>query len=156
MKRFLYLFFFFCCWEAAFSQKDKAAIPPFKIRLTNGDGFTYAQVDKGKPLMLIYFSPSCEHCKAFVEALLKQKAKWTNKQIVMISYVHIREVQAFDRLYHLSEHPGIKIGSEGQSFIVQQYYQIQHFPFVALFNKQGRLIKMMRDPLTPEAMVREL
>ncbi len=156
MKYFLCLFFFFCSAGTAFSQKDRAAIPPFKIRLTNGDGFTYEQVDKSKPLVLIYFSPSCEHCKAFTEALLKQKAKRANKQIVMISYVHIREVQAFDRLYHLSAHPEIKIGSEGQTFIVQQYYQIQHFPFVALFNKQGRLIKIIRDTLTPEAMVREL
>ncbi|WP_300599297.1 thioredoxin-like domain-containing protein [Niabella sp.] len=153
MKYLLFLFFFFCCGVAAFSQKDKAALPPFKIRLTNGDGFTYEQVDKSKPLVLIYFSPSCEHCGAFTEALLKQKKKWTNKQIIMISYAHIRDVQAFDRLYHLSEHPDIKIGSEGQTFIVQQYYQIQHFPFIALFNKQGRLIKVIRDRLTPEAMV---
>ncbi|MCF3112176.1 thioredoxin fold domain-containing protein [Niabella sp. CC-SYL272] len=156
MKCFLCLFFLLCCAGVAFSQKDRAAIPPFKIRLTNGDGFTYEQVDKNKPLMLIYFSPSCEHCKAFTEALLKQKTKWANKQIVMISYVHIREVQAFDRMYHLSEHPDIKIGSEGQTFIVQQYYQIQQFPFVVLFNKQGRLTKMIRGPLTPEAMMRLL
>ncbi|MBO9595277.1 MAG: hypothetical protein J7599_20395 [Niabella sp.] len=156
MKYVLCLFFFLCSGDAAFSQKDRAAIPPFKIRLTNGEGFTYKQVDKSKPLLLIYFSPSCEHCKAFTEALLKQKTKWANKQIVMISYVHIRDVQAFDRLYHLSEHPAIKIGSEGQTFIVQQYYQIRHFPFVALFNKQGRLIKTIRDTSAPEAMVRAL
>jgi len=153
MKYFLCLFFFFHCAVAAFSQKDRAAIPPFKIRLTNGDGFTYEQIDKSKSLILIYFSPSCEHCKAFTEAMLKQKKKWANKQIVMISYVHIRDVQAFDRLYHLSEHPDIKIGSEGQTFVVQQYYGIQHFPFVALFNKQGRLMKVIPDKLTPEAMV---
>lgn len=156
MKYFFGLFFFFHCAVAAFSQKDRAAIPPFKIRLTNGDGFTYEQVDKSKPLILVYFSPSCQHCKAFTEALLKQKKKWINKQIVMISYVHIREVQAFDRVYHLSEHPEIKIGSEGQTFIVQQYYQIQHFPFVALFNKQGRLTKIIKEQGTPETMVQRM
>lgn len=156
MKYFLCFVFFFCYTMAAFAQKDKTAIPPFKIRLTNGEGFTYEQVVKNQPLVLIYFSPSCEHCKEFTEALLKQKKKWVNKQIVMISYVHIRDVQAFDRLYHLSEHPNIKIGSEGQTFVVQQFYQIQRFPFVALFNKQGRLMKVIPDKLTPEAMAAQL
>lgn len=156
MKYFLCFVFFFCCGMAVFGQKDKTAIPPFKIRLTNGEGFTYEQVVKNQPLVLIYFSPSCEHCKEFTEALLKQKKKWANKQIVMISYVHIRDVQAFDRLYHLSEHPNIKIGSEGQTFVVQQFYQIQRFPLVALFNKQGKLMKVIPDKLTPEAMAAQL
>lgn len=72
-EAFSFLVFFLNCTVTVFSQKEKTAIPPFKIRLTNGEGFTYQQVDKNKPLVLIYFSPSCDHCKAFTEALLKQK-----------------------------------------------------------------------------------
>ncbi|MBO9618970.1 MAG: redoxin domain-containing protein [Niabella sp.] len=156
MKYFLCLFFFLNSAVAVFSQKEKTAIPPFKIRLTNGEGFTYQQVDKNKPLVLIYFSPSCEHCKAFTEALLKQKKKWADKQIIMISYVHIKDVQAFDKQYHLSEYPNIKIGSEGQTFVVQQYYRIQHFPFVGLFDKKGKLVKIISDKLPPEKMVAQI
>lgn len=74
----------------------------------------------------------------------------------MISYVHIKEVQAFDKQYHLSEHPNIKIGSEGQTFVVQQYYQIQHFPFVGVFDKNGKLVKIISDKLPPEKMVAQI
>ncbi|WP_169818777.1 TlpA family protein disulfide reductase [Niabella ginsenosidivorans] len=122
----------------------------------DGTGFTYQQIEKNRPLLLIYFSPTCDHCKEFVAALLQNRNRWKDKQVVLISYEHIREVKAFADSYHLSAYPNIKIGSEGYTFVVQQYYQIQRFPFVALFSRQGKLIKIISDKLAPEAMVHQI
>jgi thioredoxin-related protein len=140
----------------AFSQRSNSSIAPFKIRLTNGQGYTYEQLPKNKAVILIYFSPTCEHCKVFTENMLKRMHKFKNVQLVMMSYEDIREVKSFDDIYKLSSYQNIRVGSEGYTFIVQKYYNIQRFPFVAEYDKYGKLKKIIRGNLKPEEMVAQM
>lgn len=133
-------------------RKDKSGIPPFKIRLVDGKGYTYKDLKKDLPTLLIYFQPDCLHCQQFAAALEKRLPLLSDRQIVLISFAHIKEVSFFDRQYHLSSHPDVKIGSEGYTFLVQKYYQIEHFPFVACFDKQGKLVRVLNPELEPAAM----
>lgn len=142
--------------NASAQDNNNAGIAPFKIRLVNGEGFTYGQLKKDKPIILIYFSTTCDHCKTFTEAFLKRINKLQENQVIMISYEHIKEVKAFDEHYKLSHHQNIKMGSEGYTFVVQKYYNIQHFPFVATFNKNGKLKKIIPWNLKPEEMAAQL
>ena len=75
---FKYLFCLLICsytFIGAFAQETKIpnTIAPFKITLVNGKTYTYQQLAKGKPTVLVYFSPTCDHCKKFTEAMLKRK-----------------------------------------------------------------------------------
>ncbi len=146
----------FLCINAAAQNNINTGIAPFKIRLVNGEGFTYQQLKKDKPVILIYFSPTCDHCKHFTEAFLKRANKLQNYQVVMISYVDIKDVKAFDDEYKLSQHHNIKIGSEGYTFIVQKYYNIQRFPFVAEYDKNNKLKKIISWNLKPEEIANQL
>lgn len=146
------LFSYICC----FAQSSHNGIAPFKIKLTSGAGFTYNQLEKNKPVILIYFSPTCDHCKVFTEAMLKRIKALQNSQLIMISYVDIKEVKAFDETYKLASHRNIKIGSEGYTFVVQKYYNIQRFPFVAEYDKNGKLKKIIPGGLKPEEIANQL
>lgn len=136
--------------------QSQATIAPFKIRLVNGKGYTYKQLPKNKETVLIYFSPTCDKCKAFASALVRHKTALKDRQIVMISYEDIRAVIDFDNTFHLSSQPDIKIGSEGYTFVVQKYYNIEHFPFIAIYNKNGALLKMIRKEESPQKLIEEL
>ena len=129
------------------------AIPPFKIRLVDGKGYTYKDLKKDKPLILVYFQPDCPECQAFTAALVKKLPSLTDKQIVMITFEDIKLVQAFDHKYQLSGHPNVRIGSEGYTFVVQKYYQIEHFPIVAVFDTKGQLKRIINPKLDPAAMI---
>lgn len=134
----------------------KEKIAPFKIRLVDGKGYTYKDLDKNKETILVYFQPDCPECQAFAAALTKRASKIPEKQIVMICFATMQELKKFDKQYHLSEHPNIKIGSEGYTFVVQQYYQINHFPFVASYNKAGKLVRILNPNLKAEVMAARL
>jgi thiol-disulfide isomerase/thioredoxin len=138
-----------------FAQSN-SSIAPFKIRLTNGRGYTYQQLPKNKPVILVYFSPTCEHCKVFTENMLKRMDKFNDVQLVMMSYEDIKEVKSFDDIYKLSNHQNIKVGSEGYTFVVQKYYNIQRFPFVAEYDKYGKLKKIIRGNLKPEEIAAQM
>ena len=155
IKRSLHLIVALLAYVSVVAQSNNKEIAPFKIRLTNGEGYTYSQLEKEKPVILVYFSPTCDHCKSLTEAMLKSN-KISNSQVVMISFEDIRQVKIFDDEYKISSHKNIKIGSEGYTFVVQKYYNIEHFPFVATFDKNKKLKKIIPWNLTPEQMVGQL
>ena len=135
---------------------SKTTIAPFKITLTNGKTYTYKELAKDKPAILVYFSPTCEHCKKFTEAMLNRKKDLAGKQIVMVSYLPLNQVKAFDDEYHLSSSPNIKVGTEGYTFIVQKYYNVTNFPFVVEYDKTGKLSKVVKYNEKSEEMAAQL
>lgn len=151
-----FLFLVMIVWFVPAKAQNQAAIAPFKIRLVNGEGYTYKQLSKNKETVLIYFDPACDKCKAFAAALMRHTSVLKNRQVVMISYEDIRAVINFDNTFHLSSQPDIKIGSEGYTFVVQKYYSIEHFPFVAIYNKNGTLLKMIRNEEPPQKLIEAL
>jgi thioredoxin-related protein len=147
----------FICVSLLAQQTNKTTVAPFKITLVNGKTYTYNQLVKGKATVLVYFSPTCDHCRHFTEAMLKRKKDLADKQIVMISYLPLNEVKRFDDEYHLSSNPNIKVGTEGYTFIVQKYYSVQRFPFVAEYDKKGKLTQIVPyNSQQPEEMAAKL
>ena len=157
-KYLLSLLLCFALGINAFAQQNtKTTIAPFKITLVDGKTFTYNQLAKDKPTILVYFSPTCDHCQKFTEAMLKRKKELAGKQIVMVTYLPASETKKFDDTYHLSSVPNIKVGTEGYSFIVQKYYNVQRFPFVVEYDKEGKLSKVIPyNSQEPEEMAAQL
>ncbi len=137
-------------------QTNKTTIAPFKITLLNGKSYTYKEIKKNTPTALIYFSPTCDHCKAFTKELLKHDKDLRSKQIIMVGYEPVTEMKAFDSIFHISSKSYIKMGTEGYTFIVQKYYGVQRFPFVAMYNKSGKLIKTIPFVTEPEGAAQEI
>ena len=74
----------------------------------------------------------------------------------MVGYEAVAEVKKFDSVYHISSRPNFKIGTEGSTFIVQKYYGVQRFPFVAMYNKQMKLVKTIPFVTEPEETSKEI
>jgi hypothetical protein len=75
----------------------------------------------------------------------------------MISDEHINEVKKFDDAYKLSSNANFNVGSEGYTFVVQKYYNIQRFPFVVEYDKKGKLAKVVPySSQKPEEMTAQL
>ena len=121
---------------AATSKK----IAPFQIRLVNGQQFTSSQLAAG-PVVLIYFSPDCEHCQSFTKDLLKNSSVVANKQVVMVTFQAMDMLKPFVSQYSLGTYPNFKVGTEGTSYLVQRYYQIRSFPYIAIYDKKGNLVR---------------
>ena len=126
----------------AFSQTaaNLKKIAPFNIKLTTGQQYTPAQLAPG-PVVLIYFSPDCDHCQNFTQDMIKNYSAITNKQVVMVTFQAMDMLQPFAKKYKLAQYPNIKIGTEGLSYTVQKYYGIRSFPYIAIYDKQGNLVK---------------
>lgn len=155
-KKIIIVLLAFGVCVSAFSQSGKKGMAPFKITLLNGKTYTYQQLKKNTPTVLIYFSPDCDHCKNFTAELLKHKDELKNRQIVMVTYLPVAEMKPFDSTYHITSMPNFIMGTEGYSFIVRKYYDVGLFPSIYIFNKEMQLVKTVKPSQTPEALVKEI
>ena len=127
-----------CVSSFVFSQ---GKIPPFRIMQANGRIFKAEELPIGKPVVIIYFSPECDHCDKLMKDLFKQKTGFDKASIAMITYLPVEKLSSFYRAYDLDKYPNIYAGTEGTSFFVRNYYKIRDMPFVVLYNKNGDCVK---------------
>lgn len=94
-----------------------------------------------KPIIIIYFSPDCDDCQQLTTDLLKRVNDFKSASIAMITYLAVESVSKFAAKNNLNRYSNIYVGTEGNYLFVKNYYNIEQFPFIAIFNKNGDLIK---------------
>ena len=124
-----------------FSQSGK--VPPFKMVQPNGKVFFAANLPIGKPIVIIYFDPGCEDCEQLTKNLVSRIDEFEEISFAMITYLPLESLNRFVTKYNLGQYSNIYIGTEGNSYFVQNYYQIGPMPFMALYNENGDLIKII-------------
>jgi len=137
-------------------RKQVSTLAPFKIELVNGQTFTYQDLPKHKAVTLVYFSPTCQECEQFMKAMLERIKSLTDREIVLVTYEDTAAVKSFYQRFQLQKYPQIRVGTEGYSFIVQKYYKVQHFPFVASYDRSGQLIHILTNNTQPRLMAKNM
>jgi thiol-disulfide isomerase/thioredoxin len=119
-----------------------SGLPPYHILTTDSVYVTPANLKKNKPVMVIYFSPDCGHCQHLMHDLKPELKDLKDVQIVMITFVtQLKAIQVFQRDFDLAKYHNIIIGTEGYTYVVQRYYNIKNTPFIAVYDKNGKLFK---------------
>ena len=123
------------------TAKNNGSIAPFDITLADGSSFKASQLKKG-PVMLVYFSPECDHCRHFTKEMLEKHKSFAGEQIVMVTFLPADEVKHFSEEFKLPSYHNIIAGTEGKTFVVRNYYNVTQFPFVVLYNREGKQVKI--------------
>jgi thioredoxin-related protein len=130
--------------------------PPFKLLLTDSSSyFTKAYLEKKKPLLLIVFSPDCDHCKHETEELIKNIDKFKKVQIVMATFQPFAEMKKFYADFQLSRFENIVVGKD-INFILAPFYNIRNMPFLAFYDKKGQLISVFEGNLPMDKVAERL
>jgi thiol-disulfide isomerase/thioredoxin len=146
-------------FTAAFCQLDNSkpgsAIPSFKILKSNGSYFTNNDIRKNNPLVLIYFAPDCDHCIKLMDELFKKIHQFDKATVVMVTFKAPNDVAWFERKYQTAQYPNILVGTEGTSYVLRNYYRLGKTPFVAIYDKKGKLVfSYKNDPTASEILAR--
>jgi thioredoxin-related protein len=146
MKNRLLIFVlaFFVQQVAAQTQVDTPAykrfptVPPITILQVDSTTLTKENL-KHQPTIIMYFSPDCDHCKHQWEDMKKQMDKLKKYQIVMVTYQSFEMMVDFYKTQQIASYNNIKMGRDTK-FILPPFYRINNLPYLALYNKNGRLI----------------
>lgn len=128
--------------SSIYAQAGK--LPPFQIVQANGKIFKAQELPIGLPIVIIYFSPECDHCEKLTKELLKEETIFKKASVAMISHLPVDRISKFVQQYGLNKYSNVYVGTEGSSFFVRNYYNIEHMPFIALHDKNGNVVKLYR------------
>ena len=134
-----------------YSQPNK--VPPFQIIQASGKAFLAGNLPLGEPIVIIYFSPECDECQQLTKELLNRIKEFKNTSIAMITNLSLDKVKQFVTEYHLDKYPNIFVGTEGDTFFVGKYYRVGKLPFMALYTKNGDLIKIYDKVLSIDDLI---
>lgn len=115
-------------------------IPPFRMQLTNGKMFSNSDLQKNKPVLLIYYAPDCEHCQALMKEIFQKYNNFKKLQIIMVTFEPLNYALAFEKSYHIKNYPNIISGVEQPTFYFRKYYNLMNTPFTALFDRRGKMV----------------
>jgi len=117
-------------------------IPQFSILNTDSTSwFTQREIRNGFPVMIMLFSPDCEHCREQTEILVKNMEKLKNTEIIMSTFQPIYKMKDFCSQYKLAKYPNVHVGRDVKYFF-GPYYRIRYSPFIAIYNKDHKLVRV--------------
>lgn len=128
----------FCFTLSSYGQFEK--VPPFRMMQSNNKVFRAEDLPIGKPILIVYFSPDCEDCHAFLEAMLDRMNDFKNVSIAMVTYMTGDIVSKYIVKNGLNMYSNIYVGTEGNTLFLKNYYNIITFPYVVLYDKNGNFI----------------
>ena len=113
-------------------------IPPYNLLSVVDSGrFTKTDLKKKKPVIIMIFSPDCDHCVHATENLLANINLFKKTQIIMVSSLSYKSIQKFYDDLKLSNYPNIKVGYDENRFL-SSFYEVSNFPSIYLYNKKGK------------------
>lgn len=153
-------FLFFAIWaciaQHAQSQSNQFGYPSIDILLTDSTTiFRTANADNTKPVVILYFSTTCEHCQNLAKQLVKKKKDLSGLLLIMISIDGVSAIKNFYQQYSLSHLPGLIIGKD-YKFTGSRFYSFESFPFCAIYSRQKKFIKSFERDFTPASIISEL
>jgi thioredoxin-related protein len=119
-------------------------IPSFKILSQDSVYLTNANLKKNKGVVIIYFSPDCSHCQHMMYELKPDMKKFSNVNVVMVTFIQtsmLKMLRDFRKDYKLDDYPNFITGTEFPNYILQRYYQVATTPYIAVYDKKGKLVK---------------
>lgn len=122
--------------EPAF--KRFPTVPPIQLQQLDSSMLTKDKLKK-QPLILMFFSPTCDHCQHQIEEMVKSMDKLGQYQIVLASYSPVEEMAEFYKAHKLSDYSNIKMGRDIK-YLLPPFFDIRNLPYLALYNKKGDLI----------------
>ena len=135
--------------------KQTKKLPDFEIETVGKGVFKTAQIKKNTPVIIMFFSPGCDHCISQFESMKKRIAEFKNTQIVMATYQPIEELAEFNKKYQLQKYPNIVTGRD-LNYFFPPFFEISNFPYLAFYDRNGKLVTAFEGNMTVDNMLKNV
>jgi len=124
-------------------KKQGAPMPPFLIEKTTGGNFTDAQLAAGKPVMIMIFSPECDHCEHMIDSLKSIEALFKTTQVVLVAEERNKERMPEFALKHklIQDRLFKNLGTNRGELIAAVYTQ-KVLPQILFYDSHHKLVKI--------------
>lgn len=113
--------------------------PDFKLELPNRSNFYTDNLPKNKPIIIMLFSPECDHCREQTKGILQSIRALGKAHIVMATVLPFDKMKAYYDEMNIARYKNITMGRD-PLFFFSQYYRSHYIPFIAVYNRKRELV----------------
>ena len=146
----------------AYEQTEKEPTPPYLKNpvipsfnvYTSPDStlFTKEDLPKGKPVVIIYFSPDCGHCQYEAKEIVKNMKSLSNAFFLWVGFRSLAEINEFAKKFELDKFNNVKLSRDPKYFI-PSFFKVEFTPFIAIYNTKGVFKKEFRTGVKTEELI---
>jgi thioredoxin-related protein len=115
-------------------------VPSFRlINIADSSILTKQSLKKKKAVIIMMFSPDCEHCQAETKELTEKISLFKKAQIVMVSPLDFNYMRNFYNKYKIGDYPTITMGRD-PSYFLGTFFKVRSFPSVFVYDKKGNFV----------------
>ena len=125
------------------SQREHAEIPEFSFATLEGEEFTKADLNGGRPVIFVYANAECESCEEAAALLAAHKDELKSAQFVMVFPNDVIEVERyFEKVREIHE-------LDNFVFVIDPYKNFRQlfgpgdFPSFFVYDKDGNFVAMI-------------
>lgn len=116
-------------------------LPPLSlIQLPDSTRFTRDSLHKRQPVIVMLFSPDCDHCHHQLKEILAYPELFQHTQLLLISNLPYSAIHDFYDGFYLNRYPFIRVAQDDKR-ILHSFYQLHQFPSLYCYNKRWKLIR---------------
>ena len=135
------------------AYKKNPHIPAFSLLLTDSTThFTNLNIEKGKPTIIVYFSPDCSHCQADAKNIAEKLDSLKGINFIWCSSHDVDKIKAFAIKYNMSGLPNMVFGKD-EKWAIPSVYKITFTPYFVVYGKDGLFFKEFRNGLLPKDLM---
>jgi thioredoxin-related protein len=97
-------------------------------------------LQKGKPTILVFFDPDCDHCQEATKNFTAKIDRFKEVQILMVTIYDFSRIKKFCKDYKIASFPNITVTRDAV-FDLPKFYQVSSIPDVYVYDKNGKLMR---------------
>jgi thiol-disulfide isomerase/thioredoxin len=117
-------------------------LPPFNILLQDSATiFNTYNIKEGRPSVLFFFSPDCDHCEMMIDSLKKHMAELKKADFYLFTFMPLSMLRPFAEKHHLADYNNIAAVGKDYDFFFPMYYKAETVPWLVVYDRKKRLVK---------------
>jgi thiol-disulfide isomerase/thioredoxin len=126
----------FCIFT--FTHPRLPILPSLSLQLPDSVTiFNTEYIQEGKPSVLIFFSPDCEHCQDETINIIKNIDSLKRVNILFITIDPFDRLKAFYNFYKIANYPNITMGRDISYYFPNHFKELQP-PFLVIYDSQKK------------------
>lgn len=111
------------------------------LSLDSSSTMNLYHVKEGRPTVLFFFSPDCDHCHMVTKELMGKMDAMKGADFYFFSLMPLSMIQPFAGKYRLSDYKNITVGKDFQVFF-PRFYGAKTVPYLVVYDKHKKLVKL--------------
>ena len=134
------------------AYKRYPTIPGLQLLSLDSTAYTKEQLPRKKQVLIMLFSPDCDHCQHETEQIVANKEAFADTHILMVSTLPLFRLKEFEKQYGLEQMQNVTI-TKDPYYVLISFYSLRMFPFMALYNRKGDLIQTYQGSVGVEKIL---